>query len=87
MPRGLKTADWAVPREPVDRATVLAALVQDAARHRELGVRLGARDRDRLWIENPFRPGWHYRLTEMLRIHAVHARHHARQIVEIPAGG
>ena len=68
-------------------ALTLAALRRDAGRLRSLGERLTAAERDCLWIWNPdFVTTWHYRLPEAVRIHAVHARHHARGIAAIPAG-
>ena len=87
MPRGAKTADWAVAPERPERQATLDALRQGAERHRALGGRLDHAERDRLWIVNPFRTRWHYRLPEMVRVHAVHARHHAKQVAEIVAGG
>lgn len=86
MPAGLRTAPWAVPPEHPDRTATLEALGREAGRHRALGERLGAAGSDRLWIANPFRPRWHYRLPEMVRVQAVHARHHARRIAELAAG-
>lgn len=86
MPRGVRTADWAVPRGASDRRTTLETLRQGAARHIDLGLRLDPAERDRLWIANPFRAGWHYRLPEMVRVHAVHARHHAKQVAEHVTG-
>jgi len=87
MPRGLRTADWAEAPERPERQATLDALPQGAGRHRTLGGRLEDAERDRLWIVNPFRPRWYYRLPEMVRVHAVHARHHAKQVAEIVAAG
>jgi len=87
MPRGGRTAPWAVPPERSSRAEGLEALRGGAARHRRLGDRLGASERERVWIVNPFMARWHYSLPEMVRVHAVHARHHAKQVVEIVARG
>ena len=86
MPRGLKTADWAVSRGQPERRATLDVLRQGAERHHALGRRLDAGELDRLWIVNPFMARWHYRLPEMVRLHAVHVRHHAKQIAEIVAG-
>ena len=83
MPRGAKTAAWAVPLERPQREATLEALWRGAERHRRLGDRLGAAECERLWIVNPFMARWHYRLPEMVQVHAVHARHHAKQIAEI----
>lgn len=85
MPRGARTRPWAIPLPDPDRTMTLAALHRDVGRHKALGADLDAAARDRLWIQNPFRPRWHYRLPEILRLHAVHARHHARQVAEIAA--
>jgi hypothetical protein len=87
LPRGAKTADWAVPTGKHERDPTIAAIRAGAGRHREIGARLGDDERQRLWITNPFRPPWHYRLPEMVRVHAVHTRHHARQIREIANTG
>lgn len=85
MPRGARTAAWAEPAAAPERAAALAALELQAGRHRALAARLDEAARARLWIENPFRPGWHYRLPEMMRVQAVHARHHAKQVAELVA--
>ena len=85
MPRGLKTADWALAPGRPDRTATLEDARRGAERHLVLGRRLDAGERDRLWIVNPFRTQWHYRLPEMVRVHAVHARHHAKQVAEIVA--
>lgn len=87
MPRGAKTVPSAYPPERPAAAATLDALRRDAERHRVIGARLSAEDRERLWIANPIRPVWHYRLCEMMRVHAVHARHHRKQIEEIARGG
>jgi len=79
--------DWAEAPERPERQATLDALPQGAGRHRTLGGRLEDAERDRLWIVNPFRPRWYYRLPEMVRVHAVHARHHAKQVAEIVAAG
>jgi hypothetical protein len=86
MPRGLPTARFAYPGDQPERAAVLTRGMQALAAHREIGDRLSPEERDRLWIRNPFHPEWHYKLPEMVRVHAVHARHHARQVAEIAAG-
>ena len=86
MPRGLKTADWAVPRGRPERRATLDLLRQGEQRHHALGRRLDAGELNRLWIVNPFMARWHYRLPEMVCVHAVHVRHHAKQIAEIVAG-
>jgi hypothetical protein len=86
MPRGGKATPWSVPPERPDREGTLAALRRDAERHRRLGERLSPGERERLWIPNPFIASWHYRLPEMVRMHAVHARHHRKLIDEIAPG-
>lgn len=87
MPRGGKTVSWAVPPERPERRAALDTLRHEAGRLRALGGRLDPGGRDRLWIVNPFMARWHYRLPEMVRVQAVHARHHAKQIAEIVTGG
>ena len=77
-----------LPPEHPERAAVLAALTRDAARLRAIGERLSTAERERLWVWNRPRQfgivtSWHYRLPEAVRIHAVHARHHARAISRI----
>ncbi|MEK7331370.1 MAG: hypothetical protein AAB113_11275 [Candidatus Eisenbacteria bacterium] len=57
-----------------------------AERHCRLGERLSPDERERLWITNPLIARWHYRLPEIVRVHAVHARHHRKLIDEIAPG-
>jgi hypothetical protein len=85
LPRGAKSPKIIVASEHPEQAEVLARLARDVARHRAIGAGLSVEERDRLWVVNPFRTNWHYRFPEMLRMHAVHARHHARQIEQIAA--
>ena len=91
MPRGAKAVARSLPPERPEKGETLATLRRDAGRLRALGERLTAPERDRLWIWNPLGgipsriTTWHYRLPEAARLHAVHARHHARLIAEIPA--
>jgi len=86
MPRGARTAPWAVPPAAPARADTLDRLGRDARRHAAIGERLGVDERDRLWIANPFLARWYYRLPEMVRAHAVHARHHRKLVEEIARG-
>jgi DinB family protein len=83
MPRGARASRTSFPPDRPEVAPTLDALRRDAERHRVAGGRLDAAQRDRLWIANPFRPAWNYRLPEMVRVHAVHARHHHKLIEEI----
>lgn len=83
LPRGGKTAARFVPANHPSREPTLRALHDAAARHRTLTQSLSAPERDQLWIPNPFLPRWSYTLPEILRVHAVHARHHAKLIDEI----
>jgi hypothetical protein len=83
FPRGAKAPRNIRPSNRPDRADVLARIHRDVARHRSVGAALEIADRDRLWIPNPFRKGWHYSFPEVLRMQAVHIRHHFRQIEEI----
>ena len=84
LPRGGKAAARFVPEGQPKRADTLRELHELVARHRALTQSLSPAERDRLWIPNPFLPPWHYTLPEILRVHAVHARHHAKLIAEIP---
>ena len=85
MPRGAKAPKPTLPSGHPDREAVLEQITRELERHRAIGAALSPSERDRLWVPNPFRPRWHYRYPEMLRMHGVHARHHARQIEEIAA--
>jgi hypothetical protein len=85
MPRGIPTSPFAHPGDHPERAAVVARGERALAAHAEIGARLPHEGRDRLWIPNPFRPAWRYTLPEMVRVHAVHARHHAKQIAAIVA--
>jgi len=85
LPRGGRTAQrFEAGAAPAPEAT-LAGLAEAARRHRTLGASLTPEERDRLWVPNPFVPRWRYTFSEILRVHAVHARHHARQVREIDA--
>lgn len=86
MPRGGRAPRAAFPAERSEIVPTLGGLRRDAERHRVVGERLDAAQRDRLWIANPIRSVWHYRLPEMVRVHAVHARHHRKLIEEIASG-
>jgi len=83
LPRGGKTRAEFGPTALPDRAATLERLGGESDRIRALGSRLSAEDRDRAWIANPFMPRWHYTLPEVVRVNAVHARHHAKLIREI----
>lgn len=87
FPRGARAPKVIVPAAHPDRPEVLASLPREVERHRALGAGLSAADRDRLWIRNPFMKGWHYTFPEVLRMQAVHVRHHARQVWEIGGVG
>jgi hypothetical protein len=81
MPRGARTVEWAVPGDAPEREATLRSIGREAGRHRQIGEPLGERCRD-LWIVSPYITRWHYRLPEMVRMHAVHARHHRRLVEE-----
>jgi hypothetical protein len=83
IPRGIRAPAVTLPNANPDATEVKARLRRAVTRHREVGERLAAADRDRLWIGNPFRSRWHYNLPELMRMHAVHVRHHARQVAEL----
>jgi hypothetical protein len=87
LPRGGKTPKGLEATPSPDRALVLTGILQQAARYHAIGQALDATERERLWIPNPFVTfGWHYTFTEMLRVQAVHTRHHGKQIEELRAG-
>jgi len=83
LPRGARTPSRFVPGPGPDRTETLDRLRRDVERHRAVGTPLSPVQRDRLWIQSPFIARWHYRLAEMIRGHAVHARHHLLQIREL----
>jgi len=84
LPRGGKTPRRFEAGPGPSREHTLERLRREIHRHRTLGDGLSAQQRDRLWIRNPFVSRWHYTLPEMVQVHAVHVRHHARLIAEIP---
>ena len=86
FPRGGKSPRNILPTASPDRAEVFESLERETARHRALGARLAVAERDRLWIVNPFLRRWHYAFPEVLRMQAVHVRHHAKGIAAIAAG-
>ena len=85
LPSGGKAPKVILPSEHPEQGDVLQRIARGAARHRSLGERMDPDDRDRLWIPNPFLPRWHYTLPEVVRMQAVHARHHAKQVTAIVA--
>ena len=76
MPGGIRTPRPFEPATSPDLDSTLDRLRRGVERHRAVGHILTAAQRDRLWIRNPFLQRWHYRLVEMVHVHAVHARHH-----------
>ncbi|HEY2953967.1 MAG TPA: DUF1569 domain-containing protein [Candidatus Eisenbacteria bacterium] len=84
LPRGLRTPRRFEPGQGPERAATLERVRRELERHRAVGRPLTPAQRDRLWIRSPFVSRWHYRLPEIIRVQAVHVRHHLRQIEEIP---
>ena len=80
LPRGGRTPRRFEPMPAPDPDATLDDLRRGVERHRAVGHLLTAAQRDRLWIPSPFVSRWHYRLVEMVRAHAVHARHHLTQV-------
>lgn len=78
LPRGGRTPAELEAAPSPDRAAVIERTRTLVRRYRALGETLTPAERDRVWIPNPFRSSWHYTYPESLRMHAVHARHHAR---------
>ena len=88
LPRGGRTPRHFEPRpvggsSSMDRVSTTQAVRTGVDAHRALGARLTPEQRDLLWIPNPFHTRWHYTFPEILRMHAVHVRHHAKLIHEI----
>jgi hypothetical protein len=83
MPRGARADKRTVPAETPDRAKTMDTIGRLVGRHAAVGAALSPSERDRLWIWNPLLPRWQYTLPEIIRVHAVHARHHARLVREI----
>lgn len=83
FPRGGRASKNVIPTARPDRLETMARIARDAERHRAIGKALAIADRDRLWIPNPFMKGWTYTYPEILRMHAVHFRHHTQQVMEI----
>ena len=82
LPRGGKTPKaFEAGAQPV-REAALSGLADAARRMVAVGASLTAEQRERLWAPNPFMPRWHYRYDEMMRVQAVHARHHAKLVAE-----
>ena len=86
LPRGGRAPKSLLPADAPERAATLDKIRSLIERHRAVGADLSAADRDRLWIRNPILPRWQYTLPEVIRVHAVHARHHARVVREIEGG-
>ena len=83
LPRGGRAPRTIHPRPRPTRDEVLSAFEREIARCRAIGERLSEPERDRLWVPNPFLPRWRYTFHEIPRVHAVHLRHHLRQIEEL----
>jgi hypothetical protein len=80
-PSGGKSLTPFLPGDLPRREETMAKLSRAVAAHGEISGALSATDRDRLWIANPvFGP---LNLPEAMRLHAVHARHHGRQVHRI----
>ena len=86
IPRGGRAPEKFLPAASPEPEATLEKIRRLFERHRAVGAALSADDRDRLWIRNPFLPRWQYTLPEVIRVHAVHARHHARSVREIGGG-
>ena len=83
FPRGFRTAAIARPTAAPGMIVVQDRVAKGLRRHRALARALAPEDIARLWIRNPFLPlRWHYTFPEIVRVHAVHARHHRRLVDE-----
>lgn len=88
-PRGGRSPKGGLPGPSPGREVAFTLVAQGAVRHRAVAEALTEAERDRLWIWNPYAPKlrWHYTLPEIVRVHATHARHHARGAAEAAAPG
>jgi hypothetical protein len=77
MPRGMPTIPAAVPAELPPREPTLASLRTEGERYRRIAASVPGGRADRIWVGTPFRKGFHYSLPEVVRLQAVHVRHHA----------
>jgi len=84
FPRGGKSIRATIPTLRPEPGPTLKSLLQGAARHRTLAGQFTPDERSALWIWNPIVPWlrWHYTLSEMIRVQATHAWHHARLAAE-----
>jgi hypothetical protein len=83
FPRGFRAASIARPTAAPGMIAVQDRVAKGMRRHRALTRALAPEDIARLWIRNPFLPlRWHYTFPEIVRVHAVHARHHRRLVDE-----
>jgi hypothetical protein len=83
FPSGGRSPQLFLPSDLPRRDEVMSRLERAARRHREIGSLLSAPDRDRLWVRSAlFGP---ISLPQVVRLHAVHARHHAKQVARIAA--
>lgn len=82
MPRGAKTIPVAVPSDLPPREATLARLKAEAERYRSIAASVPEGRADDVWVGTPFRKGFHYTLPEILRLQAVHVRHHDAQARE-----
>jgi len=83
FPSGGRSPTPFVPADLPKRDQTMARLARAVTRHREIGRGLSAAERDRLWVANAIFGG--LALPEAMRLHAVHARHHTRQVARIAA--
>lgn len=84
MPRGGGAPSWGMPSPRPNLSVVGTRLAMGVEGLLRVGRDLDPESRDTLWIWNPmvsFR--WHYRYPEMVRVQAVHFRHHAAQAREL----
>lgn len=84
FPRGAAAPARFLPSDLPKPGATLERLAAAARRHRAIGDPLSEAERDQLWVPNPI---WGpLSLPEMMRLQAVHARHHARQTASIARG-
>jgi hypothetical protein len=84
MPRGGKAPSLGTPSTQPSPADVSSRIRSAVERLLAIGRGLDPGARDALWIRNPYTSfHWVYRYPEMLRIQAVHFRHHGAQAREL----
>jgi hypothetical protein len=88
FPKGAKAQEFVAPGPTPARETAFRHLDEGTRRYRALAERLTPKERERIWIINPFQESrrWHYRLFESVRVQTTHTRHHMRLALQAAKG-